>query len=560
MRHYLTSLLLLTAASSFAAILTPQQALQRVLADPDGPMRIPGNGEVSLVETFNSPGGQPGVYFFKDAGNGWMVVSASDATDALLGYGDSYEANVAMPPQMQWWLSQYAGQVAFSDSIADIYPDRIASDRPDQGPLKARVVPIAPLLKTKWNQSEPYNLYTPEVDGQKTPTGCVATAMAQVMKYHNYPPEAKGSGSATAGGELLFMDIDKPIAWSDMLDIYKEGEYSDTEAEAVADFMLITGYSVKMQYAPRGSGAYNIDANRAFVENFSYAPSSWAYYRDHYPTNEWKDMLYNELSLGRPIYYSGYAIGGGHAFVCDGVNMVGFYHYNWGWGGAYDGYFAIDALDPGGIGIGGFAGGYNNNQVAFLGVIPPTGNEKMPPVRLSTSYEIKGTISDENMLTMKSGFYNQSYVDADIALALELVNTDGLGTWYSEPMVNNIPPEDGYNQVNIDMSEFDVPNGEYAVRLVTKTEEYPDWLPVLQPYWNPQYVFLTKSGNAWALNPNGNFDGVTSVVSDNNTSDVYTTSGILLRSKATSEDIESLAPGVYIIRNREKAVKININR
>lgn len=563
MRKFLTSILILTSVSSFSAILSPDEALQRVFADSEGPKHAASSGEITLIETFKSPKGSPAVYFFKEGVESWMAVSASDATEALLGYGDTYSPGIEMPPQMKWWLSQYSLQIAHADSIATYCPQEVATPQQDVNagsPLKARPAPISPLMKTKWNQSEPYNLYSPEVNGVKTPTGCVATALSQVMKYHNYPPASKGSGSATAGGEEFFMDLDRQIHWDDMLDVYSSGDYSDTQAEAVADLMLLAGYGVKMQYAPGGSGAYNTDANRTLVENFSYAPSAWAYYRDHYPTAEWKDMLYQELSNGRPIYYSGYSSGGGHAFVCDGYNILGYFHFNWGWGGSYDGNFAIDALNPSGQGIGGFAGGYNNDQVAFLGVTPPSGDEKRPAVRLSSFDTTSCEISDTQVITLQGGWYNMSYVETEITVSLELTESKTGDSWQAEPFVEILPPNYGYEQLDFDLSTFKGADGEYSVHIVTKTADNPEWLPALTPYWEPKDIFVYKTGKDWRIIPTGEENNVGIASSETGPWNVFSPSGTFLRRIAQRSDISSFSPGIYILRRGADAIKVNVGK
>lgn len=559
MRKYLTTLLLTSAVCSFAAILSPEAALQRALTDQDGPKHSSGQKEITLLETFHSSSGQPSLYFFREGQDSWMAVSASDATEALLGYGDTYSAGESMPPQMQWWLQQYSEQIAFSDSLKTLYPDRFIDQDDDlslNSPSKARRKPIQPLLTTKWNQSHPYNLYSPVVNGQKTPTGCVATALSQVMKYHNYPPTAVGTGSATAGGEEFFMDLERPLLWEDMIGNYGNTDYTQAQAEAVADLMLVAGYGCKMQYAPGGSGAYNVDANMTLVENFSYAPSAWAYYRDHYPTEVWKDMLYDELLTNGPIYYSGYG-SGGHAFVCDGSNVLEFFHFNWGWGGSYDGYFKIDALNPSGIGIGGSSGGFNNGQVAILGVIPPTGNEKRPPVRLSAEEPVTCKITDTNSLSMSGGWYNMSYVEANITLSLALRSKSSGEVWYSPSISEILPSYYGYDELEFDISAFDGADGEYIAQIVTMTDTDPEWLPVLVSYWEPQYYILSKSGSTWQIMPYD--DGESEVkpnLADSEVSDVYSPSGTLILRNATDDDIKSLAPGIYIHSNGSKSIKM----
>lgn len=560
MKHALISLFLMTAVSAFSAILTPEEALQRVFADRESPRQTSGQKEISLLKTLNSVSGQPTLYLFKEGSDSWMVVSASDATEALLGYGDSYTPADPMPPQMEWWLDEYSRQIAYSDSLATLYPE-LFSDQTfgdSDSPSKAKVKPIATLMKTKWNQSEPYDLFTPTVNGRKTPTGCVATALCQVMKYHNYPPAATGTGSATAGGEELTMDLNRPIDWDNMLNEYKEGEYTEEQAVAVADFMVLAAFGCKMQYAPGGSGAYNSDANRTLVENFSYAPSAWAYYRDHYSTQEWKDMLYEQLQNVGPVYYSGYG-SGGHAFVCDGCNVLGFFHFNWGWGGSYNGYFKIDALNPGGQGIGGSAGGYNRNQVAIFDVKIPTGNEKMPPVRLSTFDGSTCRIIDNSTVSLRGGWYNYSYVDTDFTVSFELSDSADTEVWYAPSFQERVDSYFGYDTLEFDLSQIDCPDGTYTGRIVTHTEAYPEWLPVLKPYWDTNSIRLQKTGNLWEIKADSGDNGIESISDSSDSIEVYTASGIWVRRSTSRSGIGTLTPGIYILKKGSSATKIHVS-
>ena len=190
--------------------------------------------------------------------------------------------------------------------------------------------------------------------------------MAQVMKFHNWPPKGKGS----------FEDYSfegTKYDWDNMLDVYTADKYSVTEANAVARLMLDCGKSVNMKYSSEASGAQSAMVGLALMDYFDYDPSLRMHRREAYTTLQWDSLVYNELASGRPVYYSGASENGGHAFVCDGYQGNGFFHFNWGWGGSQDGYFRLYCLDPAAGGIGSYEGGYNNRQQVFTHVIPNTG-------------------------------------------------------------------------------------------------------------------------------------------------------------------------------------------
>ena len=165
----------------------------------------------------------------------------------------------------------------------------------------------------------------------------MATAIAQVMNYHKYPEASHGTGHATVAGTDLTRDLNVTFDWGNMIDNYNNG-YSATEADAVANLMVTCGFAVDMMYSTQGSGAYDMNVPKAFTQHFDYDLSAWLYYRNYYTLTEWEHMLVNELTENGPIYYSGQSPEGGHAFVCDGYEGDGLFHFNWGWGGAYDGF------------------------------------------------------------------------------------------------------------------------------------------------------------------------------------------------------------------------------
>jgi len=229
-------------------------------------------------------------------------------------------------------------------------------------------------MTTTWSQSPYYNALCPG----GSVSGCVATAMAQIMKYWNYP--AQGSGfhsynhpnygtlSANFGGTTY--------QWSSMPNSVNSSN------NAVATLMYHCGVSVDMNYSPNLSGAYVVSSaspvqhcsEYAFKTYFGYESSLQGVERRHYSTSQWVQLLKAELNASRPVLYAGFGTGGGHAFVCDGFNGD-YFHMNWGWGGLYDGYFLVDALNPDGTGTGGGTGGYNSGQQAVIGVKPPQVNQ-----------------------------------------------------------------------------------------------------------------------------------------------------------------------------------------
>lgn len=411
------------ALFSQAKPLTPQQALERVDKDvvvngkrAAAAARI--SASPKLLHTALAADGEPAVYVFAGkTGDGFMVVSADDIAAPLLGYVDngSYDNMATMPPQLQWWLEQYAGEIAYArENPLSVCAPGARASRADAD----RAV-IGPLLSTKWNQTEPYNGQTPVVDGVHAVTGCVATALSQVMNYHKWPEKGHGEVRATVqdkNGKTTTQMLDLSSVtfdWDNMLDAYIGNDYTDAQALAVATLMKACGFASGMLYTSGESGAVSYDAFVALRNNFDYSPDIQFCERANYGGAAWDELIYNSLAATGPVYYSGRSTTGGHAFVCDGYAGDGFFHFNWGWGGYYDGNFILSALNPEGIGTGGFAGGYNFVQAAFIGVKKNSGETSGPQVALQ--YYGKMNASVENgVFSIKTPVYTGH--DTDVTL------------------------------------------------------------------------------------------------------------------------------------------------
>lgn len=366
------------ALTSVGAPLTPREALVR-LADfageaPSLRMKAPAADKNELVYTASAEGmTENAFYIFNQPSGGFIILSADDRLPAVLGFSDngSFDYN-RISPDMKWWLGEYQKDIArlYSAEGVDVSA-RESSFK------KAAVVernPIEPMLTTRWDQMAPYNMMSPN----QYPTGCVATAMAQVMKYHEWPVAPTGSH----GG----VDFEGTVYdWENMIDIYEKGRYTTQEAEAVATLMRQCGASVDMMYSPYASGAFSFNVPIALYTYFGYSPAMKLEFRDYHKMSEWNDIVYAELEGNRPVYYSGASSAGGHAFVCDGYLGKNFFHFNWGWGGYQDGYFLLNALNPGVGGTGSFAGGYNTQQTIVTGVKKSEGETAKPQVALLTT-------------------------------------------------------------------------------------------------------------------------------------------------------------------------------
>ena len=316
-------------------------------------------GQVAPAKNLRSDKTNNAPYYAFNLEQGYVIVSGDDEMTELVGYAENgfFDAE-NVPPQMQLWLDGYAAVQSGKAKARKI----LLSDSPS--------VVVEPLVTTKWNQDAPFNNFAPEYtddnnNTQRCATGCAATAMAQIMKFHNWPEQGVGhySYEHQSFGTISSNFSEHVYDWTNMIDRYNNGEYSNVQADAVALLMKDCGVSLNMNYGPV-SGASIYSYTPAFKNYFRY--SSRTVNRSGCETAEFTKIITDELQEGRPIIYCGTGEDGGHAFVVDGYDTNYFLHVNWGWGGYSDGYFDMNYMDPAGLGIGGGSGAFKWNQGIVL--------------------------------------------------------------------------------------------------------------------------------------------------------------------------------------------------
>ncbi|MDO5395394.1 MAG: C10 family peptidase [Bacteroidales bacterium] len=514
----------LCATTGAARSLSPDEALSRLTEgraskalsrNPVGSARLITTGTYNNVPTY---------YVFAQ-GERTLFVGADDLAEPLLGYVDNPDFNVDnMPPQMKWWLSEYSREIEYATARqAKGVQARAKVENPNMVSLAKKEVSatrsaISPLCATTWDQAAPYNNLCPLKSNQRTYTGCVATAMAQVMKYHSYPTKGAGSNSYTWNNQTLSMTFSSvTFDWANMLNTYPSST-SGTSAQrtAIATLMKACGYSVDMEYgidSDGGSGATSFVIAPALVNNFSYDKGTHTEFRDYYSEAEWEEMMYDNLKNVGPIVYCGASNQGGHCFVCDGYNTSGYFHINWGWSGSYDGYFKLSALNPDGQGIGGYAGGYNTQQDATLGIRKPVSGSVLPESYLAIEGSLTATASSKT-LTFKAtngGFYNMSSYAASFTPGVELTSSDGKVSYVSGSSLGSVKP--GYGTGSISVSLSSVSAGTYAARLVYKVGS-GSWKRMKYVYGNPSYVNITVTSSGITVGSKGTDSGSSSTTTD----------------------------------------------
>lgn len=365
-RSFLLPVIILLSALCASARNIPagealDRALQSVQSEADA-RRGKGNGaEYTLA--YSAPTGS--YHVFNRSTGGYIVASGDDEIYPVLADVGSGTFDMdSLAPAARWMLGEYDSQIrSFS-----------TSDDADMGLADYYNIwgEIAPLMTTQWNQQYPYNKFCPVVGGRTCVTGCVATALAQVVRCIGYY-DGKGyrdyNGVNSNGERVEFDYASATFDFGNMFDRYPASVTMESINE-VGRLMLACGLGVSMNYGTSASGAVSENVPRALVDNFGYdGKHTRLYDNENYNQAQWENILHRQLELGRPVYYSGSGAVS-HAFVIDGYRPAGLYHVNWGWGGTSDGYYRLTALNPTQTGIGGGTGGYNAGQQMVCAVPP----------------------------------------------------------------------------------------------------------------------------------------------------------------------------------------------
>ena len=369
-RIILSALLSVLTLTIHAADVSEQQARQiaaKMMAGcSDTPHRA--SAAAPSLAYVADKGGSNNLYVFNnEAGEGFVIVSGSDQTTAsVLGYSDKGHFDIKEAPEnLKFLLAMYEEQI-----IAVRSKGTEANRRAPSSDELGNVV-VEPLLKTTWNQAGPYNKYLTMEDAA---TGCVPTAMAQVMAYWKYPKQGHGSHAYNDSGNSYYANFSSSVYdWDNMLNGYAGVDYSEAQANAVARLMADCGISIEAHYGGLfGTSASTYYVPIALVKYFGYSMNykylaSW-----DYETQEWEDMMRAELDAKRPFLYSGtprsdeYYPPVGHTFVCDGYTDNGYFHFNLGWEGQGNGWYKTSSITmyPDEL------WDFTNNQVMVIGIQP----------------------------------------------------------------------------------------------------------------------------------------------------------------------------------------------
>ncbi|WP_294744000.1 C10 family peptidase [uncultured Prevotella sp.] len=380
-------LMVLFAMSSFSVYaeeVTAADALQKAQDFANSHFARKGGAPKSKpASQIKAIGQVSGLYVFglSDAG-GFVIVSNDDRTVPIVGYSDNGTIDPNnMPDGLRYMLDGYKEQIALlGDTEVPGRANRVSAGDP-----------VEPLITTRWGQSTPYNNYCPEIDGDRTLTGCVATTVAQLMYYHYCKGFSAAASTAIPGYSFTAKNKAKEeftmkvtglsatsFNWAAMTTTYTSSSTGES-ADAVAKLMQYAGTSLFMMYGLNSSEAYSEDIPYALKTYFGFDGGIQHCYRKNYSYDAWVSLIYSELAAGRPVALGGQCSGGGHSFICDGYkyeNEADYFSINWGWGGGGNGYFLLSLLSPYKNGYCGLSrdDGFSWGQDAVIGIQPPVDN------------------------------------------------------------------------------------------------------------------------------------------------------------------------------------------
>jgi len=316
--------------------------------------------------------------FQNDKDKGFVIVSGDDVFSPIIGISDKGTYDPAnLPPNFAWYVENIEREMEFALENGQAQTQDIRDEWMLYAAGDAYVVGDY-LIKTKWDQEAPYWNKTPAIGGQQTYTGCVATAMAQIMNYHQYPASSTFAIPAYTTTDGLSVSALPTVTfdWNNMTNTYTAGSTA-VQKDAVATLMNAAGRSVKMNYRTDGSGALSSQVPIALKTYFDYDNKAQYIKRDQNPDLDWIGLLKDQIDDGLPVFYDGNGsnVNDGHAFVLDGYNSSNNFHINWGWGGNSDGFYAITVSSSSGLNPSNSSNGpYSYNQGAVINIIPRGNN------------------------------------------------------------------------------------------------------------------------------------------------------------------------------------------
>lgn len=474
---------------------------------------------------------------------GFAIIANDDKYPAVLGYSQSSYTD-KMPDGLEWWLGEMNKALSSPAPRPAVLSQVPAKFKPS----------VDPLIGTKWGQDSPFNNLCPN----HYPSGCVATAMSQLMWYYKYPTH--GEGYVMDFDQAIFVDFSTTTYdYDNMLQTYTKGSYSTKQADAVATLMYHAGVASKMNYANGGSGTNYYDAAVALRDNFCYNKNIAVKSRMFYDDEDWMNMIYGELSNGRPIMYAGAdSTSGGHAFVFEGYDTNGNVYVNWGWDGSSDGYYNVNLLKPESTSY-----NFNESQNMIVGAAKP--DVEIPEdCSIGAVNDLKLSVSSDKLVwNIYKEFYIYNLNVSDYKGVFDVIAEDknGVPTILQNETGIEIPYGSGVSYVDqdVDIDVSDLADGTYRIYLAAQEDGSDKIYPfVFVPGTTKDYT-LVKSGTTLTLTANTTtgIDKVTTPTHSPYTY-IYNMQGQEVYKAKTSDFNMNDVPGtgIYLMKQGNKTVKV----
>ncbi len=494
--------------------------------------------------------------FINNDNTAFTVISKNKQAFPIIAFSTESGFTDPMPISVESYFNWIDDQLHHIDTTAPIFNQNVADaweSLETNGFLPQTGKNVSPLCETTWDQGCYYNEDCPaESTGPcgHCYAGCVATAMAQVMKYHSYPETGQGTHIyGTAEYPNLSADFGATTyVWDNMPNsISSSNQY-------IAELLFHLGVSVDMSYSPSGSGASTITSRDAFVDYFRYSDYCFRAEKNNFPDVDWIYLIENELQSRRPLLYRGTG-SGGHAFVLDGMQNSNLFHFNWGWSGAYNGYFTINNLRPGG-------GDFTTDQAAIF-ALEPAETDMIYCNEYNTFTALSDTIRDGSGEYRYGNNTGCKWTISPPGAGLIYINflematekdVDEIsiyqGTSTSDPLVTRVSGFDIPNEILVwGPSAYVTFYSDGMMRADGFTFVYTSSQVSIEEAWNHDMITVYPNPAADFINIeiDNKIDGLIQSI------ELINGQGQIVESKACTDDkiifrIDELTPGVYFLR------------
>ncbi|MDE7347628.1 MAG: C10 family peptidase [Muribaculaceae bacterium] len=448
---------------------------------------------------FRAPSSKNIHVFNAEDNGGFVIISGDDRIRSILGYSDTGSIDLEnLPCNVHWLLDGYEStisslQASETASSLETITQNSVSDRPD----------IPALLSTEWGQNAPFNNNCPILNGQHCLTGCVATAMAQIINYHKWPlcETAEIPGYTTFTNKIILNQLPpKEFNWEDMND------------QELADLMLYCGQSVNMNYGLQESATSSTRVPHALTDLFNFSKGALDEERKYYSNEEWIELIYDQLKNKYPVFFRGEGhTGSSHAFIVDGYEN-GLFHVNWGWNGNYNGYFSLDDLNPT------VDSSYSLNQEMISYICPPAKVEDTTKSKIVvhniTCSQSHIQRTDKNAafppVRISAILASDLTINADVQIGFAMYDGDEIVKVLLEESCLMYPSDNDLNHYEDIIFPADIPVGSYRLMAVNRMTDDEGWLPDSKSH--ARYIDVSITDNDISFQPvkKGN-DGVENI-------------------------------------------------